>query len=103
MTNSTQSALGWIFRDRNTGRIVIAQFPNLPLGVWIGASLIRRVLRPSGRWDGFLFVFAAAALLVWAGDEVVRGVNPWRRLLGAAVVLGLIANWAAMLSPGRAV
>jgi hypothetical protein len=94
MINSAQSALGWIFRDRKTGRIVIAQFPNLPLDVWIAASLARRVLRPSGHWNTFLFVVAAAALLVWAGDEIVRGVNPWRRVLGAAVVVGLIASWA---------
>jgi hypothetical protein len=26
------------------------------------------------------------ALLVWALDEVVRGVNPFRRVLGAAVL-----------------
>jgi hypothetical protein len=25
------------------------------------------------------------ALLIWAGEEIVRGVNPWRRCLGAAV------------------
>jgi hypothetical protein len=24
-------------------------------------------------------------LLIWAGDEIVRGVNPWRRCLGSAV------------------
>jgi uncharacterized membrane protein YfcA len=95
MINAARSALGWIFRDRKTGRIVIAQFPNLPLGVWIGASLIRRVLRPSDHWNTFLFVVAAAALLVWAGDEIVRGVNPWRRVLGAGVAVALIASWAA--------
>jgi hypothetical protein len=95
MTNAAQSAFRWTFRDRITGRIVIAQFPNLPLLVWIGASLVRRLLRPSGHWNTFLFVLAAAALLVWAGDEIVRGVNPWRRVLGAAVVVGLIASLAA--------
>ena len=95
MINSARSALGWIFRDRKTGRIVIVQFPNLPLGVWIGASLLRRVLSPSGHLATFLFVVAAAALLVWAVDEVVRGVNPWRRFLGAAVVVGMITSWAA--------
>ena len=95
MTDSARSVFGWIFRDRQTGRVVIAQFPNFPLGVWIAASLIRRVLRPSGRWNTSLFVVAAAALLGWAGDEIVRGVNPWRRVLGAAVALGFIASWAS--------
>jgi hypothetical protein len=95
MINSAQSGLGWIFRDCKTGRIVIAQIPNLPLGLWIAASLSSRVLRPSGHWNTFLFVVADAALLGWAGDEIVRGVNPWRRLLGASVVVGLIASRAS--------
>jgi hypothetical protein len=25
-------------------------------------------------------------LIIWAADEIVRGVNPWRRCLGAAVI-----------------
>jgi hypothetical protein len=94
MRNAARSALGKIFRDRVSGRIVIVQFPNLPLFVWIAASLLNRGLGLRGRWHTFLFVLATAALLVWAGDEIVRGVNPWRRFLGAAVVAGLIINWA---------
>jgi hypothetical protein len=27
------------------------------------------------------------SLLIWAADEIVRGVNPWRRCLGAAVAI----------------
>ena len=42
-----------------------------------------------------LRVVALAALGWWAVDEVVRGVNPWRRLLGVAgcgvVIAGAIA------------
>jgi hypothetical protein len=38
---------------------------------------------------------ALAALGWWALDEVIRGVNPWRRLLGLAgcaiVIAGLLA------------
>jgi hypothetical protein len=29
---------------------------------------------------------ATGAIVVWALDEVIRGVNPWRRLLGAVVL-----------------
>jgi len=29
---------------------------------------------------------ATVALVVWAGDELLRGVNPFRRMLGAAVL-----------------
>jgi hypothetical protein len=37
-------------------------------------------------------VIAGIALLIWAGDELLRGVNPFRRLLGAAVLGGLVAQ-----------
>jgi hypothetical protein len=35
-------------------------------------------------------VLAAASIAVWAADEILRGVNPFRRLLGGAV-LGWLA------------
>ena len=90
---SPRSALGWLFRDRRTGRIVIAQLPNIPLLVWFGASLLRWLLHPHGRWGTALEVAAMVALVAWAADEIVRGVNPWRRILGASV-LGLAAvSW----------
>lgn len=31
-------------------------------------------------------------LLVWAADEILRGVNPWRRCLGAAVLIYELAT-----------
>jgi hypothetical protein len=34
-----------------------------------------------------LGVVSAIALGWWALDEVIRGVNPWRRCLGGAVLL----------------
>jgi len=37
-------------------------------------------------------VLAAGALIWWAVDELIRGVNPWRRLLGGAVLAGQIAK-----------
>jgi hypothetical protein len=32
-------------------------------------------------------VVAIGSLIFWALDEVVRGVNPWRRFLGVAVLI----------------
>lgn len=87
-----RTALGWLFRDRQTGRIVIVQFPNIPLVVWIFATSLRWPGR--GHIDKTLGVIAALALVVWSGDEVIRGVNPWRRFLGAVVLGGLIARVA---------
>jgi hypothetical protein len=33
-----------------------------------------------------LEIAVKAGIFVWAVDEVLRGVNPWRRCLGAAFV-----------------
>jgi hypothetical protein len=33
------------------------------------------------------------ALVLWAGDEVVRGVNPWRRILGGSVLAFMAYGW----------
>ena len=48
---------------------------------------------PSARKLGvFLTVVFEGGLLVWAADEIVRGVNPWRRCLGTAVAGYVIAT-----------
>lgn len=84
------TALGWLFRDRRTGRIVIVQFPNVPLAVWIIATALRWLV--AGHLDAWLGIIATVALVVWTGDEIRRGVNPWRRFLGALVLGALIAR-----------
>lgn len=88
--------IDWLFRSRRTGRITIAQTPNLPLAVFIVAWLARELLHPSGVSDAALAVVATGALVFWAADEAVRGVNPWRRLLGGGVLawqlVGLVSR-----------
>ena len=76
----------WMFRDRSTGRIVIAQWPNIPLWIFIGAALIRRVVDPAGTARTIVSAIALVAIVWWAIDEIARGVNPFRRLLGAVVL-----------------
>lgn len=70
--------LRWFFTDRTTGRWVVAQWPNLPLWVWIVATLL------GVRW------LALAALVVWALLELARGASPFRRVLGAAALLSQV-------------
>ena len=84
------TVVDWVFRDRRTGRIVVAQWPNIALGVWLVASAVGAVLDPGGGWGSALRWVARLALGWWAVDEVVRGVNPWRRVLGAVVLGGLV-------------
>jgi hypothetical protein len=82
----------WALRDRRTGRIVVAQWPNAALVVWMAASAVRSLSDADGAWGLTLRVVATVALSWWAVDEVVRGVNPWRRLLGAVVFAGLVVS-----------
>jgi hypothetical protein len=82
--------LNWMFRSRKTGRITLAQFPNWQLLVWLLASAVMWLGHPRGLLQNVLRILAPAALALWAGDEALRGVNPFRRLLGVAVLAGLI-------------
>ena len=78
----------WWFRDRRTGKIVVAQLPNLALWVFI-VTVVLRAIVTGGTPRTALDWIAAVALGWWALDEVLRGVNPWRRLLGL-VVFGFV-------------
>ena len=77
--------LYWFFRNRETGEVTIAQAPNLVLWVAIVAGVLLWVWPPPGNPGVALEAVFKGSLFVWAVDEVFRGVNPWRRCLGAAV------------------
>ncbi|MCC5630646.1 hypothetical protein [Nostoc sphaeroides] len=78
------------FRDSN-GDIVIAQMPNPPLILWIGASLLTLIF-PSGNINTVLDVLATGSLFTWGWLELFQGVNYFRRGLGLAALIGLIAS-----------
>jgi hypothetical protein len=84
--------IDWLFRDRRTGKITIAQAPNAPLIIFMIAVAVRWAFRPSGTTRTVIDAVAVAALVYWAGDEVLRGVNPWRRGLGCAVLAALVID-----------
>jgi hypothetical protein len=84
----TPLSLKWWFEDRSTGKIVVAQQPNILLVlclVALGAAWI---------WSDSLAVVVISKIcwLTWSADELFRGVNPWRRALGLVVgVLTLVS------------
>ena len=86
MGERVRTGVDWVFRSRVDGRYVVGQFPNAALLVFIVAAILRWLWAPDGTAGVVLDVVATAALLVWALDEVVRGVNPFRRMLGAGVL-----------------
>jgi hypothetical protein len=91
-----RSAIDWLFRDRQTGAIVIAQFPNRPLWIFLATVVLRRLVPEDSGAFTVLRAVALAALAWWALDEVIRGVNPWRRLLGlagCAIVIAGLVEW----------
>jgi len=84
--------IDWLFRDRRTGRITVAQVPNLLLITFLVAEAVRLIARPSGTIADVVDVVASLALIAWAVDEIVRGVNPWRRILGSAALAWVVVD-----------
>jgi hypothetical protein len=82
----------WVFLSRQTGRLSIVAWPNLPLWVWIATVVARRLPSVDGWVDPALAVVGAVALVLWAVGELWQGVSPFRRLLGVAVLVGLIVT-----------
>jgi len=85
--------IDWMFRSRETGRITIGQPANLEQRIFSGATLVGVLLPPSKLRTG-VGVVAVLALLVWATDEIARGVNPFRRIMGGVALVGLA--WLAL-------
>jgi hypothetical protein len=75
-------------------RFPIVQFPNLPLIVAALAGAAGKFL------DGSAHSYAAVsylAMTIWAYEELVHGVNWFRRLLGLAYVILLVVRVADAL------
>lgn len=90
----------WLFRNRQTGAITIAQMPNPALWLAIVATALGSVWQPPARSGINLDCVVKTSLVVWALDELLRGVNPWRRFLGAAVLVHLAATVTLRASAG---
>ncbi len=89
-------ALDRFFRNPETDELVIAQWPNLPLGIFLAATAVRLAFRPDGDAGTAVSVVGGVSLTWWAVDEILRGDSPFRRVLGAGVlltsVLGLVTR-----------
>lgn len=87
-------AVRWLFEDRTSGRIVIAQMPNAAM--WIAlVALATSFVVPKGRAATVTEIVLYSAIVVWGIDEAARGVNPWRRMLGIGTLAALII-WLVM-------
>jgi hypothetical protein len=82
----------WVFLSRQTGRQGIVALPNLPLWVWIASVIAQWMPFVDGRVHAALGIVGSVALVVWAVGELWRGVSPFRRLLGFAVLVGMVVS-----------
>ena len=89
--SSRQGWMRWWFEDRKTGRIVIGQTPNALLWIFIASWTAERLVRDQTMERALLWT-ASTSLALWSFDEIARGVNPWRRTLGAGVLLTQTAS-----------
>ena len=79
----------WWFENRTSGEITVAQFPNWPLWGIAGAWIIDTLAETGSTLDDTMSWVQVALWAYWGGDELLRGVNPWRRLLGIGVLAWL--------------
>ena len=92
------AVVNWLFRNRQTNEITIAQFPNVALWIFLAAVAVRLVVPADAGIRTYIDWVRVIALAWWAIDEVVRGVNPWRRLLGLAGCTFAIAGLARLIA-----
>ncbi len=90
LTAQRHSALGRFFRNPRTGELAVVQMPNLPLSVWIVATLVSLAFSPHGTLGAAVSVVGSVSLGIWAVLEIARGDSPFRRVLGGVVAAGLV-------------
>lgn len=86
----SRSPIDHFFRNPETGELAIAQRPNLPLTIFLAATAIRLIFRPDGGLGTATSVVGTVSLAWWAADEIVRGDSPFRRVLGAVVLVATV-------------
>jgi hypothetical protein len=74
------------FKDKH-GRVVLYQRPNLLISAWLMLTVID-LLFLHGKYQP-VCILTTAILFAWAYDEVRRGDTPFRKILGAVVLLGI--------------
>jgi hypothetical protein len=89
VAGSEHSLLSRFFRNPESGEVVVVQMPNIPLWVFLAATATRLVFHPNGVLGTIVSALGTVGLVVWALLEIARGESPFRRVLGAVVLLAL--------------
>lgn len=79
-----------LFEDKDK-KIVVMQKPNIPIISWVLFAGLAAVL-PDGKFQLAADLIAFGSLFTWAWLELFQGVNIFRRILGAIVLVVVIAT-----------
>jgi hypothetical protein len=80
-----------IFKDKK-GRVVIYQRPNVWLIGWAVLDIVA-IFAPGKNISNTAWTAGAVVLIIWSLLEILRGVNYFRRVLGLAVLLVIVATF----------
>ncbi|MBP9813199.1 hypothetical protein KBC51_02035 [Candidatus Saccharibacteria bacterium] len=75
------------------GKLVIAQFPNLPIMLAFLFIVLGWINVFNSSTQLVFSNLATSFLVVWAYLEITSGVNYFRRALGVAVLIYIIVGW----------
>lgn len=78
------------WKDKD-GNYAVFQRPNILLIVWVVLTLVSLFV-PHGMAENICWWAAEAVLAAWSLLEIFRGVNYFRRVLGAIVLLMVVAS-----------
>lgn len=92
MILNKQNLIDKYIKDKS-GRVVVAQKPNLPIVIWATAFILSQLF--SGTIGKTMSVIAFGSIFTWAWLEIFMGVNYFRRALGLAVLI--LAVWHQIL------
>lgn len=95
---SAKNFADWAMRSRETGKITIGQQAYLSQKLF-SALTVGGVLLPKSRLRSNVGVLAITSLGWWATDEILRGVNPFRRASGVVALVSIL--WLARRSTRR--
>ncbi len=73
------------FKDTH-GNLAVIQRPNALIVIWVALQLISLVLLDHPRQG--LHTLSFAVLFTWSYLELTQGISPFRKLLGAIIMLG---------------
>jgi hypothetical protein len=80
------------FTRDDKGRTIIWQWPNAPIIGWALFRLLGHFSNAGYLNNGFNFL-GSAFLFVWAYLEITEGASYFRKSLGAAVIIAVIAGY----------